>query len=247
MPTRNLVARWPDRCCPTPPRCGNSTTTSSTRPGGGVGVDLAEDVAQTADDDWEEETFRRDLSATLAEGGFRLVLAVDQITQELRGIVEDLNLHSSAGMEFVALELSYVVDGDTEILVPREYGLESAAVRKPPSTANHRTLDQARAEIATVCLDDEVALLDELIDICTGEDQRVAQPGRGKDPAISGYLELHGELRAVWAVRRAQPAHAEDQPKLDAQVSVGCRGSSRCGATRRRTLVGAALRGRVRQ
>lgn len=88
-------------------------------------------LAVEADD---VEAFRAAVAETLAAGRFRLVLAVDGITPELRRVVEFLNAHTVADTSVVALELGYGNEGGVEVLVPRVYGVELAAVKRGTSS-----------------------------------------------------------------------------------------------------------------
>ncbi len=72
------------------------------------------------------EAFEELLAHTLSAGAFRLVFAVDEITDELKRVVELLNGHTSGGLSVVALELGYVKEGELELLVPQTYGAELA-------------------------------------------------------------------------------------------------------------------------
>jgi hypothetical protein len=65
--------------------------------------------------DWNSETFRSAVSDNLTTGRFRLVFALDQITEELKYIVEFLNVHTSAGLQVLAVEIGYVHDSGVQI------------------------------------------------------------------------------------------------------------------------------------
>jgi hypothetical protein len=92
---------------------------------------LADQVRSLSVGDWDEEAFRSAVAANLAKGRFRLVIVVDAITDELKRIVLYLNQHTGADMQILALELGYIADNDTEILVPKAYGEESAQPKEP--------------------------------------------------------------------------------------------------------------------
>jgi hypothetical protein len=89
---------------------------------------LAEESGET---EWDEESFRQEVTKCLAAGDFRLVLAVEAIPKELRETVQFLNVHSASGVDVLALELAYRREGELEILVPRAGGEESAPPRPP--------------------------------------------------------------------------------------------------------------------
>src|SRR5205814_2018420 len=84
-------------------------------------------------ENWDEERFRETLAANLRDGRFRLVIAVDEITDEIKRIVLFLNEHTSTDLQVQALELGFIADEGVEILVPAVYGTEN---RKPATTAS---------------------------------------------------------------------------------------------------------------
>lgn len=90
------------------------------------GKALADQIRTHASPDWNEEVFRAAVAANLKSGRFHLVIAVDEITDELKGIVRYLNTCTSSEFQIVALELRYSADDGVEILVPTVYGQESA-------------------------------------------------------------------------------------------------------------------------
>lgn len=67
---------------------------------------------------------RAGVSENLSVGRFNLVLAVDGLNDDLRRIVEFLNEITKPSTGIVVVEFTRVRDGDTEILIPREYGTE---------------------------------------------------------------------------------------------------------------------------
>ncbi|MDQ0826903.1 hypothetical protein QFZ60_003076 [Arthrobacter sp. B2I5] len=72
---------------------------------------------------------REALARNLAEGRFRIVLAVDAINSPLKRMVEYLNFMSGPNTSVIAVEYSRLTQGSTEILAPRVYGQELAEVR----------------------------------------------------------------------------------------------------------------------
>ncbi len=83
---------------------------------------LAELVARrVGENDWSEETFLASTQRSLEKGSFRLVIAVNGINDELKGILEYLN--GVSGVHLEALELRQFKDANNnEILVPEMYG-----------------------------------------------------------------------------------------------------------------------------
>jgi hypothetical protein len=75
------------------------------------------------------DQLREAVTQRLAAGDFRLIITVDQITLELRLVMEYLNGYTVAGVQVLAL--NYTKDGDVELLVPAAYGQEAAAAKPP--------------------------------------------------------------------------------------------------------------------
>ncbi len=84
---------------------------------------LPEALAAEAQGEFDPDAFHPTLASNLAAGRFRLVIVVDEISDELRDAV--LYLNDQTETEFFALELGYLSDGDLEILVPVVYGQEA--------------------------------------------------------------------------------------------------------------------------
>jgi hypothetical protein len=139
--------------------------------------------------------FQSGIESSLTAGDFRVVIAVDEITPELRTVVEYLNGHTT-GLEVVAIELGYTKDDDIEILVPTVYGLESAtANRSRPS--KKWTLDSLRQVLSERASTHEQALLEQMIQ--HGHD--VADHfyfGSASDPGMSCYYRIDGQPTSAW-------------------------------------------------
>jgi hypothetical protein len=83
-------------------------------------------VAVAGEEELDPEEFRARVAGNLAEGAFRLVFAVDEITEDLKRAVEYLNSHTIASLEVVVLEFRYARVEGIEILLPNSFGEESA-------------------------------------------------------------------------------------------------------------------------
>lgn len=164
-------------------------------------LDAVEAVAGDGQD-WDAEDFRLAIAEALRDGRFRLIVAVDRITDELKGIVEYLNTHTASQLEALALELGYVADEGIEILLPRTHGQESSRVSSAGRTASSRSkwkIDDVFTQLASLCSENEVDAGRKLYDDVISRGGNV-YPGRGTYPTMSAYLTLNGDLRAVWAV-----------------------------------------------
>src|SRR5262249_55877188 len=101
-------------------------------------------------DEWDETAFRATVTNNLDMGRFRLVIVVDELTDELKRIVLYLNQHTGDALQVLALELGYIADKDIEILVPKTYGEESA---QPKAAGARRrwTEETVFAKLAACC------------------------------------------------------------------------------------------------
>ncbi len=74
-------------------------------------------------EDWQEEKFRDSVVKTLRQGTFRIIVAVDKVTDELRRVIRYLNASGPVGFSIYALEMHYFADDQTELLVPQLVGM----------------------------------------------------------------------------------------------------------------------------
>jgi hypothetical protein len=72
--------------------------------------------------EWDEEKFRTNVRANLNNGNFILVIAVNEINEELSRIVRYVNTTGNPGYAFAALEMQRFRSGEIEMLVPRVFG-----------------------------------------------------------------------------------------------------------------------------
>ena len=83
--------------------------------------------------DLDEEEFRAAVDDNLRSGRMRLIIAVDEITEELKRTVTYLNSHTTTNVELLALEMRRAVDEGVEVLLPATYGEESAREKERSS------------------------------------------------------------------------------------------------------------------
>jgi hypothetical protein len=97
---------------------------------------------------WDEATYRNRLADNLAHGRFRILIAVDRISPELRGIIEYVN-SQPGDLRLVALELPYFADGEVQVLVPETYGdeLGPAPDTGPPPTVEEHLARHPEARV----------------------------------------------------------------------------------------------------
>jgi hypothetical protein len=104
------------------------------------GKSLADLVAASIEDsDWDK-VFRRNMQDTLIRGAFILVIAVDEMNDELSRTIKFLNDCGNPAFSFNALEMRRFYQADTEILVPNLHGASSKAPK--PNGRKKWTEDQ---------------------------------------------------------------------------------------------------------
>ncbi len=90
------------------------------------GRSLAELVSNVVDDEeWDVEYFKAGVEKNLKEGAFSLIIAVDEINEELRRTIQFLNTCGSSIFSINALEMSYFKEKGLEVLIPHIYGVPS--------------------------------------------------------------------------------------------------------------------------
>jgi hypothetical protein len=94
------------------------------------GRPLLDDVRDARGSEVDEPVFRRNLNEALTEGRFRLIIAIDEITDEIRRIIEYVDKHTSDGLSLVAFELGLFKEGGVELLIPNTYGDELATIKE---------------------------------------------------------------------------------------------------------------------
>jgi hypothetical protein len=120
--------------------------------------------ALASGDDLDEEEFRRAVEDNLMSGSMRLIIAVDEITDELKRIVSYLNSHTTPNVELLALEMRRAADEGVEVLLPAIYGEESARTKRTRTTRGGRldreTLLASIREQSELAADAAEAILD---------------------------------------------------------------------------------------
>jgi len=139
------------------------------------------------------DPLRARIADSLSHGSFRLVIAVDEITAELRSSINYLNAHTSDDVEVLALEIAYVRDGEVEIVVPVTHG-EEAAEQK--SARRARWSDDALMEAVRRDGTPEVAAAFARLWSGVRDVALEVSGGRGQHPSATARVEIDGE--AVW-------------------------------------------------
>src|SRR6266705_5895147 len=79
---------------------------------------LKESFAEKMPEGWECDVFRTRLTENLKNGNFHLIIAVDQMNEQLQEIIAYL-CRDGAGVRLQSIELQLHSEGDTEVLVPQ--------------------------------------------------------------------------------------------------------------------------------
>lgn len=94
-------------------------------------VELLKDVAKEA---WDEENFRNGIRDSVEKGEFLLIIAVDEINDELKRAVQYLSECGTPAYSLYALEMRRFKHGDTEVLIPHIH--PESRVLPPPTVWN---------------------------------------------------------------------------------------------------------------
>lgn len=103
-------------------------------------ADLIDAMRERAGDDFDPVAWEDTVARSLTAGSFRLVIAVDQLTDVLRQTV--LYLNERATFSVVVAELRQVAHGGVDVLAPTLFG-EEAAQRKLPRKSTSPTVRDA--------------------------------------------------------------------------------------------------------
>jgi hypothetical protein len=141
--------------------------------------------------DWDEEAFRRATAETLQRGSFALIIAVDEVTAELRRTIEYLN-SGPLGFSLHALELEYFADERTEMLVPQLVGRKSEGRDRPAAERGQWDRERFLAATKAGNSQDVVKRMETLLEFAEREADRVWW-GTGKSTGSFTFHLLKGE------------------------------------------------------
>lgn len=86
------------------------------------------------DEEFGGISMRESLARNLADGRFRIVLAIDIINPAMKRMIEYLNSIAGSGTSVIAVEYSRLRQGSIEILIPHVYGQELAEAKSAPNS-----------------------------------------------------------------------------------------------------------------
>lgn len=162
-----------------------------------AGVALHDQPRLIEDEEWDYEDFRRATAANLQAGAFRVVVAVDDITDELKRTISFLNAHTTGSIEVLALELGYVRDGDIQILIPSVYGEESA-VQKRTTESKAWNEDQFWEHAAGVSTPESLATIRTLHQWALGRGSSFFWGEGKRHPSMTAWIAVDGTESPLW-------------------------------------------------
>jgi hypothetical protein len=178
---------------------GTSTTDFAAEFTRRAGQSLVTAITDAAEREVDPDDLTSALSGNLEAGRFRLVVAVDAITSELRAIIEYLNVHLGDSVSIMAFELGRIMIGGTAVLVPTTYGAE-VAERKLASGARRRwTVADLTDATAEVVSSGERQLVEALLAYAEASGA-IIQGGSGRVPSAGFYYLLKGKRVSVWSL-----------------------------------------------
>ena len=143
---------------------------------------------------------RRAMQERLSAGHFRLVVAVDQITDELRSIIEYMNVHMSDPVSVMALEVGYFKQDGVEVLVPKTYGAEMAEAKAKTGARGNRwgsqaVLDKAESLPSGAAREVVARLLAH-----SKANDAVVKGGSGAVESAGFYYTVGEQRRSLWSL-----------------------------------------------
>ena len=133
-------------------------------------------------------------------GHFRLVVAVDQITDELRSIIEYMNTHMSDPVSVMALEVGRFKQDGVELLVPKTYGAEIAEAKARTSTGTKRWSSQAVIDKAESLPGGPAREVVAQLLAHSKANDAVVKGGSGAVESAGFYYSVGEQRRSLWSL-----------------------------------------------
>lgn len=138
--------------------------------------------------EWDEEHFRQAVANNLEEGALRLVIAVDEITEELKRIVSFLNRHTTSAVELLAIELRRAADHGVEVLLAQTYGEESAKDKIEPRRGGAATESAVLATIRERHAGETGERMVALYEFMRDRGARLSWGRSAREPSVTAWL-----------------------------------------------------------
>ena len=160
---------------------------------------LLDTVVDATEQGIEAEDFRQTVTQHLNDGDFTLIIAVDEITTELKRAVEFLNVATRDEVTVLAMELQYLKDGGLEILIPRTYGVPLGEAKgRTTGSALKWDAESFGRELATLP-DGQREALERLLDHGARHGHHPWY-GQGKRPGMSYYYRVAGQPVSLFQI-----------------------------------------------
>jgi len=128
----------------------------------------------------EDEIFYEKIRDSLRSGNYKILIAMDSITEQVKNLIEFLNKHTN--IKFLALELKRYVGDGLEIIIPYIYGKEITREPLPPQPPvwTHEKLKQEFEKISDSPLRERLM---KILDLALRKN--AFDPSRAKIPQFS--------------------------------------------------------------
>lgn len=164
----------------------------------GVLVDTVRALAAKVGTEWNEDEFRAAVKTNLAAGRFRLLVAVDEMTEELQGIIEYVNQHTGTELQLLGMQLQYRRDGDLEILLPTIFGSETVQI-KVKSAAAKTTEEGLFSALREACSAEGFEAVRRLYEWTAAQGTQ-RYWGKGQHPSVTIWMQVEGVWIAPWSI-----------------------------------------------
>jgi hypothetical protein len=167
-----------------------------------VNMNLADLVSEAVGDpDWDEEEFRKGIEENLARGAFILVIAVDEMNDELSRTIRFLNNCGSPGFVFTALEMRRFQNETAEILVPHLFsGVQSGGKKLVGEKTKQWTMERF-FETVELTLDQDVINITRDIYVWSTNNADKVFWGMGKSTgSFTFHYHLDGKTVSVFTI-----------------------------------------------
>jgi hypothetical protein len=155
---------------------------------------LSEAIGDTG---WNEEEFRSNIQANLNNGTFILIIAVDELNDELVHTIRFLNTCGNPTFTFTALEVKRFQKDDAEILVPHLFGISGQ--QKPGGRkqwTEKRFFDVVRATLSP----DIVSVIENLFTWSQRKANRVWFGTGTATGSFTFHYLLNGKTNSIFSV-----------------------------------------------
>ena len=147
----------------------------------------------------ESTALRNAVASNLAEGRFRLVLAVDDVTDDIVHLVDFLEDVARPRLRVLALGLQRLAEEGIEILIPTLYrsgGRRTQAAETPVETEPPE--DAVLSALETSCLSTGVEAVRRLVVFSRARGAEIRREP-AEQPALSAVFELGGRTMGLWS------------------------------------------------